>query len=223
MKELAAERKAVGAGLEALLVDAFIFEADAGARSQTIRQTYLDELRLCDVYVGLFWKGYGEYTIDEFEEAQRLRKPCLIYEKQIEIERDRAPELQAFLDGLGGVEDGLTIQRFDTTAELEGFVKRDFSRLLADAFRDRFGRAATSVSTRVSDGIRSCERSRASSLRETFVRCRSKDCPASEKQRWRRLSRRIQTSKATLQTASSGVGSAPKEIRWGCWRIGRSN
>src|SRR6266496_1536559 len=64
MQELAPEREAIKSALSDLHVDAFVFEADAGARPGTIRQTYLQELDDSDLYIGLFWKSYGEYTID---------------------------------------------------------------------------------------------------------------------------------------------------------------
>jgi hypothetical protein len=59
-------------------IDVFVFELDAGARSQSIQQTFLDEVEHADLYIGLFWKGYGQYTIEEFEHAQMLGIDCLI-------------------------------------------------------------------------------------------------------------------------------------------------
>ena len=35
--------------------------------SSRVRENYLDEFNQADLYVGLFWKDYGEYTVDEFE------------------------------------------------------------------------------------------------------------------------------------------------------------
>ena len=44
MNELATERQAVKDALNEILVDAWVFEADAGARPQPIQQTYLEEV-----------------------------------------------------------------------------------------------------------------------------------------------------------------------------------
>src|SRR5215831_6900994 len=94
MEELAAEREAVREGLARLLVKAFVFERDAGARPGTIQETYREEIEAADLYIGIFWKGYGTYTIDEYEHAQTLGMDCLIYEKQSTPEDPRNPALQ---------------------------------------------------------------------------------------------------------------------------------
>lgn len=135
MEELAPERLAVEAALEALGVDAWLFEKDAGARPTSIEHVFLEEVEEADLYVGLFWKGYGAHTIDEFEHARRLGKPCLLYEKRTDLDRQRDPKLQAFLDRISRVETGLTIGWFDTPDELGAFVKRDLALELAQAYR----------------------------------------------------------------------------------------
>ncbi len=45
MQELAAERAAIEEVLKELHVDAWVFELDAGARPETIEETYTRELR----------------------------------------------------------------------------------------------------------------------------------------------------------------------------------
>ena len=127
MEELALERKTIRAALAELSIDAFVFETDAGSRPYSIQQTYLNELEAANLYVGVFWKGYGKYTIEEFEHAQTLGMDCLIYEKREEVGSGRDPELQAFLDRIGQVETGLTIRWFHTSEELSQFVKEDVS------------------------------------------------------------------------------------------------
>jgi len=125
MQELAQERQSIRDALNELEVDAWVFEANAGSRSQSIRQTYLEEIDRSDLYVGLFWKGYGEYTIDEFEYAREAGKACLIYEKRTDIENQRDAQLQTFLDRLNTVETGLTIRWFNEPEELAEFIKQD--------------------------------------------------------------------------------------------------
>ena len=135
MQELAPEREAIKSALRELHIDAFVFESDAGARPGTIRQTYLQELDDSDLYIGLFWNNYGEYTIDEFESARAANKDCLIYEKREAIQGVRDPALQTFLDRLEKVETGLTMHRFHRLDELGAFVKEDVARWQADVVR----------------------------------------------------------------------------------------
>ena len=67
MAELAEERQAVQRALATYKMYGWLFEKDAGARPESIQQTYLEEVASCDMYIGLFWQGYGPYTIEEFE------------------------------------------------------------------------------------------------------------------------------------------------------------
>ena len=96
MAELAEERRAVQSALSAYQMRGWLFEKDAGARPEPIQSTYLAEVEACDIYIGLFWQGYGPYTIQEYERARSLKKPCLVYEKQVDIDT-RDPQLGAFL------------------------------------------------------------------------------------------------------------------------------
>jgi tetratricopeptide (TPR) repeat protein len=134
MKELAEERQIIKHALDELEVNAFVFEADAGARPGSIRSTYLDELESSDLYVGLFWNGYGEWTQDEFNQARKMRKDCLLYEKRTEID-ERDPRLQAFLDIHNKVQPGLTIRWFEQPDQLAEFVKEDVADVLAKGYR----------------------------------------------------------------------------------------
>jgi len=134
MTELAPERAAIKEALEALHVDAWVFEEDAGARPTTPRETYLRELENADLYIGVFWKDLGEYTLDEFEHARRANKDCLLYEKRTDL-ASRDARLHEFLTRVGGVESGLSINWFETPEELQAAVKRDASRWQADIVR----------------------------------------------------------------------------------------
>jgi Domain of unknown function (DUF4062) len=80
MHELAEERRAVQEALSDYHMYGWLWEKDAGARPMSIKETYLKEVEACDIYIGLFWKGYGSYTIEEYEHARRHSKPCLVYE-----------------------------------------------------------------------------------------------------------------------------------------------
>ena len=136
MAELAEERQAVQRALNNYNMYGWLFEKDAGARPESIQQTYLEEVASCDIYIGLFWQGYGQYTIEEFEKARALHKPCLVYEKHVAIEQ-RDPQLTTFLRSIQQVTDprGLTVRRFQTARELAEQVSQDVMHLLITDFR----------------------------------------------------------------------------------------
>ncbi len=138
MQELADERKAVRQALEEVYLSPFVYENDAGARPTTAQHTFSNELHKADLYIGIFWKGYGQYTIQEFEEARTLRKPCFIYEKQANIS-ERDAKLIDFLSEVNNVRGGLTVRRFDTLDELRLGVKDDVSQWIASVVRSYAG------------------------------------------------------------------------------------
>ena len=61
MEELSEERYAVQAALSDYSMYGWLWENDAGARPEPVRSTYLTEVKNCDIYIGLFWQGYGPY------------------------------------------------------------------------------------------------------------------------------------------------------------------
>ena len=139
MTELADERRAVQAVLSRLPnFCCWLWEDNAGARPEPIRSTYLAEVEACDVYIGLFWKEYGPYTIEEFNHARLHRKPCLIYEKHIDVGQ-RSPYLAEFLESIQHMEDPdtLTVCQFTTPEALAERVKNDVLRLLFMTFRQK--------------------------------------------------------------------------------------
>jgi hypothetical protein len=141
MSELAEERRTVKRALDELRVDAWVFESDAGARPRSVQDTYLEELASADLYIVLFWRAYGEYTIDEFQHARELEKDCLVYEKRTGIE-DRDARLQEFLAGAQDVETGLTVKWFESAEELSSFIKDDVAAWQAELVRRRAPRRA---------------------------------------------------------------------------------
>lgn len=135
MSELSSERKLVAQALTDLRIASFIYEHDAGARPMGIKATYVDELQQCDIYVGIFWKKYGEYTIDEFDQAKEFNRPRLIYQKEVEAS-SRDPRLQEFLDKIGDVKQGdVAPCFFHDGEELPERIKEDIMRVLTKAFR----------------------------------------------------------------------------------------
>src|SRR5262245_28090453 len=137
MQELAPDRKALKAALDALKVDAWVFEEDAGARPVSIQKAFLEEVEAADLYIGLFWKGYGDYTIEEYKHARKLGKDCLIYEKRAALNGERDPRLQKFLDSVSDVKTGRTIKWFDDALQLTEAIKDDVARWQARTVRER--------------------------------------------------------------------------------------
>jgi len=137
MEELAEERRAVQAALSDYRMYGWLWEDDAGARPTPTRATYLKEVDSCDIYIGLFWLGYGPYTIEEYEHARQYSKPCLIYEKHVEMDR-RDSHLTQFLKQIEAVDNpaGLTVRWFTTAEELARYVQEDVIRLLTTIFRE---------------------------------------------------------------------------------------
>ncbi len=137
MQELVEERRAVQAALSQYQMHGWLWEKDAGARPESIRATYLKEVETCDLYLGLFWLGYGPYTIEEFEHARTHKKPCLIYEKHLDVDK-RDPQLQAFLGRIQRANDpdSLTVSRFESPDELAKKVQTDVTRFLTTIFRE---------------------------------------------------------------------------------------
>jgi Effector-associated domain 2/Domain of unknown function (DUF4062) len=137
MEELAKERKAVQAALSDYNIYGWLWENDAGARPFTLRSTYLKEVEICDIYIGLFWLGYSSYVIEEYEYACTLNKQCLIYEKHVNIE-NRDLQLMQFLKHIEKMNsaDSPAVRRFTDTEELADLVQQDAIRLLTGIFRE---------------------------------------------------------------------------------------
>lgn len=136
MKELAEERRVVQATLSDYRMYGWLWEDDAGARPTPTRETFLQEVADCDIYLGLFWLGYGPSTIEEYEYAHKRGTPCLIYKKQV-AEDTRDPQLRDFLKRIGDVKntEGVTTRSFTTVEELATYVQKDVLNLLIHDFR----------------------------------------------------------------------------------------
>jgi tetratricopeptide (TPR) repeat protein len=128
MHELADERRALVNLLPDLSdgsfqIEAWVFEADAQASSKSIRQVYLDALEQSDLYIGIFWQGYGEWTIDEFYRADEIGIPRHLYVKNVDTDK-RDPRLESFLEKESDVRFGITPRWYQ---DLEDF-KQQISR-----------------------------------------------------------------------------------------------
>lgn len=128
MQELAEERRIIASLLpelsdESFQVETWVFEADALASAQSIRRVYLDALEQSNLYLGIFWNGYGEYTIDEFERAGEIGIPRLIYVKNVDTEK-RDKRLENFLEKASDVRFGITPRWYASVDEFKDQVSR---------------------------------------------------------------------------------------------------
>ncbi|GIK64946.1 MAG: hypothetical protein BroJett018_27400 [Chloroflexota bacterium] len=122
MVELAAERTALYDLLtrmssDALILKAWAYERDAVASNHSIRDVYLKILEQSGLYIGLFWKAYGEWTIDEFNKATAWHMDRLLFVKA-DADANRDPALQKFLTDVAPVSTGLAPAWFKDEADL---------------------------------------------------------------------------------------------------------
>lgn len=123
MLELHNERLIMKKALEKCRIESFVFESDAGARPESPRQAYLDEVADSDLYIGIFWNRYSAPTIEEFEYAKAAGKPSLVYVKSFDIRRE--PKLEDFLKQISLSNSGITYRCFDNVIELTQFAEQD--------------------------------------------------------------------------------------------------
>ncbi len=98
-------------------IDAWVYEDAAGARPENIIETSLSEIEIADIYVGLFWEKYGEVTIEEFNKARALGKPCFVYIRAKNLLRENM--LDAFLKSeVYDLKKGVTYAYFDSAVSL---------------------------------------------------------------------------------------------------------
>jgi hypothetical protein len=207
MQELADERQAIKAALDDMRVESFVFEADAGARPQTIEETFLEEVEGADLYIGVFWRGYGRYTIEEYDRATALGMDCLIYEKREAVDGQRDRELAAFLERLGDVEAGLTVKWFHTPAQLADSVKEQDSSSMFHARR------------RISTAVTNTRNVWSAASRPAMI-WRSRGCRALERQHSPLRSHVTKEFCVTFAMVPFGAALGQQAIPTGCLRLG---
>ena len=118
-------------GRDVTKLEAWVFEGDAPASNRSIRDVYLEALKDSVLYIGLFWKEYGEWTIDEFEQATEWGIERHIYVKDVDAE-SRDSRLQNFLDSQSDVRFGITARWYKDLADLREQVTRSVEKWLLD-------------------------------------------------------------------------------------------
>jgi predicted ATPase len=133
--ELAEERKAARAAVQAIGMSPILFEA--GARSHPPRDLYRAYLAQSDVFVGVYWQSYGwtgpgaETSGIEDEYLLAGDRPCLLYVK--EPSPQRQPRLTEFIERIEA-EGRHSYRVFAGASELADVLRDDLALLLAERF-----------------------------------------------------------------------------------------
>ncbi|MCA1593234.1 MAG: DUF4062 domain-containing protein, partial [Acidobacteria bacterium] len=143
-QDLEPERGAVESALQRMREIKLVGMEDFGSRAETTHRASLDEVKECDVYVGIFGARYGSgITEAEYRRARALRLPCHIYIKSdatiTDDGRESDPAQTAKLDALKGeLRRAHTIgPDFINPQDLAAKVTADLHRWLADTHPTR--------------------------------------------------------------------------------------
>lgn len=135
MMELRDVREFVAKALDDRGIEAWVYEAHAGARPEGVVGTSLREVAVADIYVGLFGEKYGEVTVQEYRHARALRKPCFIYIRDKGMQREKA--LESFLQAeVYDLQRGVTYAYFDSAVRLGAQVAGDIMTWLVRRHRE---------------------------------------------------------------------------------------
>jgi len=115
--------------------DVFMFE-DMPAKGKSAEATYLNEIRDCDIYVGIFGKEYGNVdknglsaTEKEYRLAEKLNKEILIFLKGKD-ESDRDIRLVSLIHRIKKSTTGYVYKRFAEVKKLKSHVCESLIELL---------------------------------------------------------------------------------------------
>ncbi len=105
----------------------FLFE-DSPAKSKSAKTAYIDEVRKCDIYLGILGNEYGvtgknslSATEQEFREAQSAGKDILIYIKGKD-DKKRDKRLQKLISEIRDEDIGYKYKRFNNIPELKNNI-----------------------------------------------------------------------------------------------------
>ena len=105
----------------------FLFE-DSPAKGKYAKSSYIDEIRKCDIYLGILGNEYGAVirnnpsaTEQEFRESQRTGKEVLIYIKgKDDTKRDK--RLRKLISEIRDEDTGYKYKRFNNIPELKNSI-----------------------------------------------------------------------------------------------------
>lgn len=135
MAELRDVREIVDNSLDDGKINAWVYEAHAGARPESVIETSLKEVEAADIFVGLFWRKCGEVTVQEYHHARHLGKPCFIYIRDKNIQREEELEF-FFRTEIYELKQGITYDYFDSAIKLGKQVAEDIMSWLIRRHRE---------------------------------------------------------------------------------------
>lgn len=122
----------------------WVFERDAPATSNPIRDVCEQAVRDADLYLGIFGRGYGEWTIEEFRWAENLQLPRHVYvlrNRATDLLRNR--QLVQFLREISDVETGITYKEWKSRDDLGEKVRDSLEKWIENRFRRPCDESAT--------------------------------------------------------------------------------
>jgi Domain of unknown function (DUF4062) len=123
--ELKDERKVVKEKISTKNRCVFIFEDDAGARTENPSKAYRNEVINSDIYIGIFKHKYSRPTKQEYDTALKNSKDILIY--VYTDEENREDDLSSFLSL---IKKNHTISTYENLSSLTMKINEDLERLL---------------------------------------------------------------------------------------------
>lgn len=94
-KELIEERSLARRIIEELKLEPIMTELLPSSTARDVEESYLDGVRLCDVYVGIVGTEGSHAALQEFQEAVLLDKKCFVLAKKV---GERQPAASEFLE-----------------------------------------------------------------------------------------------------------------------------
>jgi len=167
--DLRPERAAVEDLMQRFRETKFIGMEFFGSREETTLQVSLAEVGRSDLYIGIIGGRYGSgITESEYDQAQTLGRPCLIYFKQDaiiapdaqDVEPEKQERLKKFKAKLQDPKHGHTVTEFSGPHELASRLASDmhnllFERYLMPALNDAVsGTMPPEQATSLSDDLR---------------------------------------------------------------------
>lgn len=143
-KYLKRERKAVEEAIQGMEEMKYVGMEYTGSHSKNKLKVSLDDLRKCQIYLGIIGGCYGEgVTEKEYYEARKLKLDCIIFFKDKDFmlseEHEADPEKAARLDKLKNeMLSNHTIKTFTNPDELAKLVTRSLHRWLSDNNPSKF-------------------------------------------------------------------------------------
>ena len=150
MEDLKKERKAIDRAISE--IPFLRFEAlraeTIGSQSTSSQEVCMMMAQQCDVYLLILGGRYGWIIPDEdisvtemeFNEAQRLGKPTLVYKKKLDEEEIEDRQQKAFIERVGDFKEGLFWREFsadDVPDHLAAWAKEDIAGLVSQMVRER--------------------------------------------------------------------------------------